>query len=37
VRVTARAAGGTPEWARERVESLKKKAGQETRPAALKN
>jgi predicted Zn-dependent protease len=36
VRVTARASGGAPEWARERVESLRKKAdkaGQETRPA----
>ncbi|MFN2413618.1 MAG: tetratricopeptide repeat protein [Pyrinomonadaceae bacterium] len=37
VRVTARASGGAPEWARERVESLKKKAGQEARPAASKN
>jgi tetratricopeptide (TPR) repeat protein len=37
VRVTARGAGGAPGWARERVESLRKKAGQEARPAAVKN
>jgi tetratricopeptide (TPR) repeat protein len=37
VRGTARAAGGTPDWARERVESLRKKAEQEARPAAMKN
>ncbi|HEX8285855.1 MAG TPA: tetratricopeptide repeat protein [Pyrinomonadaceae bacterium] len=37
VRVTARSGGGTPEWARERVEILKKKATQTTQPAALKN
>jgi len=37
VRVTARAAGGAPAWARERVEDLRKKAGQEARPAAVKN
>jgi tetratricopeptide (TPR) repeat protein len=37
VRVTARGAGGTPDWARERVESLRKKAGQEASPAASKN
>jgi tetratricopeptide (TPR) repeat protein len=40
VRVTARGSGGAPAWARERVESLRKKtdkAGQEARPAAVKN
>ncbi len=40
VRVMARAASGTPEWARERVESLRKKAekpGQDARPAAVRN
>ncbi|HEX8502519.1 MAG TPA: tetratricopeptide repeat protein [Pyrinomonadaceae bacterium] len=40
VRVTARAAGGAPGWARERVESLKKKAekaGPDAPPAAVKN
>ena len=38
--VTARAAGGTPEWARERVESLRKKAekpARDAQPAAVKN
>lgn len=40
VRVTARARAGTPDWARERVESLKKRAeksGRDTQPAAVKN
>ncbi|MET0623068.1 MAG: tetratricopeptide repeat protein [Pyrinomonadaceae bacterium] len=40
VRVTARAGGGTPDWARERVEILRKKAGQSGRdvqPAAVKS
>ena len=37
VRVMGRGAGGAPEWARERVESLRKKAGQEAQPAAVKN
>ncbi|HEY0172078.1 MAG TPA: tetratricopeptide repeat protein [Pyrinomonadaceae bacterium] len=40
VRVTARAAAGTPGWARERVESLRKqaeKSGPDAQPAAVKN
>ncbi len=37
VRAKARGAGGAPDWARERVENLRKKAGQEARPTALKN
>jgi tetratricopeptide (TPR) repeat protein len=40
VRVTARVGGGTPDWARERVESLRKKAEKPVRdaqPAAVKN
>jgi tetratricopeptide (TPR) repeat protein len=37
VRLMARGAGGAPEWARERVESLRKKAAQEAQPAASKN
>lgn len=40
VRVTVRAGAGTPDWARERVESLKKRAEKSDRdaqPAAVKN
>ena len=36
-RVTARKSGGTPDWARERVESLRKKTTQAAQPADAKN